>query len=267
MNVLVAGKNGSLLDTMIFVHIDEKNKEIKMISIPRDLFYNGRKINIFASLYGLSELKKVISALSGYKLDKYIVIDMYAFIDVVDLIGGIDVHLYKALIDPTYKTIDNGVEGTLHYEPGDYHLGGREALRVARSRHTSSDFDRASRQQLILKALQIKAKNLGFGDADTIYAIIKSVLAKTETDISLDEAIAYYFRYQNYKIVSTAVISSGNILYVPPYVTAENCQAMMEKAATNWNEPIPDCGNNAYTLLPKDDNWDVIKWFFYGEFH
>jgi len=252
---------------MIFVHIDEKKQEIRMVSIPRDLFYNGRKINAFAAMYGMAEMKKVISQISGYKLDKFIVIDMYAFIDVVDLIGGVDVHLNKALIDPTYKTIDNGVEGTLHYEPGDYHLGGKEALRVARSRHTSSDFDRAARQQIILEALQSKARNMGFGDADTIYEIIKVVLAKTETDISFDEAVAYYFRYQNYTIVSNAVISSGNVLYVPPYVTAEDCQAMVYNAEVN-GLPYPDCGgaNHAYTLLPKDDDWDVIKWFFQKEF-
>ena len=80
------------IDTMIFAHIDEKKRQIRMVSIPRDLFYNGRKINAFAFSYGLPELKNVISKITGYKLDKYILIDMYAFIDVVDLVGGIDVH-------------------------------------------------------------------------------------------------------------------------------------------------------------------------------
>ncbi|MFA6917518.1 MAG: LCP family protein [Candidatus Gracilibacteria bacterium] len=267
-NILIAGKSGSLLDTMIFVHIEEKNRRIKMVSIPRDLFYNGRKINAFASMYGLAELKKVLSEISGYKIDKYIVIEMYAFMDVVDLVGGVDVHLDKPLIDPTYKTIDNGVEGTLHYEPGDYHFGGKEALRVARSRHTSSDFDRAARQQLILKALQTKARNLGVGDTDTLYEIVKTVLARTETDISPDEAIAYFFRYQNYEIASNAVISSGNVLYVPPYISEENCQVVIASAVSK-GESVPSCGaeNHAYTLLPKDDNWDAIKWFFSQQFN
>jgi LCP family protein required for cell wall assembly len=253
---------------MIFVHIEEKNKKIKMVSIPRDLFYNGRKINAFAGMYGLPELKKTLSEISGYKLDKYIVLEMFAFIDVVDLIGGIDVHLSKALVDPTYVVIDNGVKGTLNYAPGDYHLGGKEALRIARSRHTSSDFARAERQQLILKALQTKAKNLGFSDTTTIYEIIKTVLARTETDISLDEAVAYFFKYQNYEIVSNAVISSGNILYTPPYIEEGNCNSMIA-AATKAGTPIPDCSNanHAYTLVPKDDNWDLIKWFFQGQFN
>jgi len=49
-NVLIAGKNGDLTDTLIFVHLDESTKEIKMISIPRDLFYKGRKINAYSYL-------------------------------------------------------------------------------------------------------------------------------------------------------------------------------------------------------------------------
>jgi len=238
-----------------------------MISIPRDLFYNGRKINAFAMMYGLPELKKVLSEITGYKIDKYIVVEMYAFIDVVNLIGGIDLHLDKPLIDPTYVVVDNGVKGTLHYESGDYHLGGVEALRIARSRHTSSDFARAERQQLILKALQKKAKDLSLSDTGTIYEIIKTVLSRTSSDINLEEAVSYFFKYQNYKIVSNAVISTANILYSPPYISKSSCNSMIYSGKKSGS-PIPDCenANHAYTLLPKDDNWDLIKWFFRDQF-
>ncbi len=195
--------------------------------------------------------------------DSFDIVDMYAFIDVIDLLGGIDITLEEAVIDPSYKTIDNGVAGTLHYEPGDYHLGGKEALRLARSRKTSSDFVRAERQQLILEALQNKAKNFGFGDADTIWEIGKTVLSKTETDISIDEAISYYFRYQNFEIASNDVMSSGNILYVPPYITKENCAVLSTDAGGTHS-----CqgGNQAYTLIPRNNDWNIIKWFFREKF-
>lgn len=266
-NVLIAGDHSGLVDTMIFMHIDEKNREIKMISIPRDLFYNGRKINAFAQSYGMPELKKVLSEMTGYELDKYVKIDMYAFIEVIDLVGGVDVHLDQPVIDPTYRVVDNGKEGTLRYEPGDYHLGGKEALRLARSRHTSSDFARAERQQKIIESLQTKAQNFGFGDLDTIYQIAKTVLSKTDTDIGLDEAIAFYFKYQNYKIVSNDVMSSGNVLHVPPYITQENCDQQMALAAAS-GEADPGCANqnHAYTLLPLNNDWNVIKWFFKEKF-
>lgn len=261
LNLLLAGERDGLLDTMIFVHIDEQNRQIKMISIPRDLFYNGRKINAFAEFYGMPELSKALSDMTGYKLDKYIKINMYSFVDVIDLVGGVDVHLDTAVIDPTYKVVDNGKEGTLHYEPGDYHLGGVQALRLARSRHTTSDFARAERQQKIIEALQKKAQNFGFGDLDTIYQIAKTVLSKTETDIDLDEAIAYYFKYQNYKIVSNDVMSSANVLYEPPYVTQEDCDAQVA-----IGDKSCETQNHEYTLLPTNDDWNLIKWFFKEKF-
>jgi polyisoprenyl-teichoic acid--peptidoglycan teichoic acid transferase len=270
-NILIAGKHGSLIDTMIFVHLDETERTIDMISIPRDLYYNGRKINHYVSSYGMEEFKRVLGDITGYELDKFILIDMYAFIDVVDLIGGIDLYLDQAVIDPTYKTLDDGVWGTLHYEPGAYHMNGREALRLARTRHTSSDFARSERQQTILAAIQKKARSFGFGDAGTLYDIVKTVLKKTETDISVSEAIQYYFRYQSFEMKSAHVISSGNILYVPEYVSTKQCGEMI----TEWEEAggadgaaeageRPDCENtlNAYTLLPRDNNWKLIKWYF-----
>lgn len=266
-NVLIAGKHGSLVDTMIFAHIDEKRSDVRMISIPRDLFYNGRKINSFAFYYGMPELVKVLSEITGYKLDKYILIDMYAFIDVIDLIGGVDITLKEAVVDPNYRTVDNGIVGTLHYEPGDYHLGGKEALRLARSRKTSSDFKRAERQQMIIESIQDKARNFGFGDADTIYEIAKTVINKTETDIEVDEAIAYYFQYQNFDIVSNDVMSSGNVLYVPPYITKENCAKLITEAeSAGVGKPGCENENQAYTLLPRKDNWNIIKWFFREKF-
>ena len=266
-NILIAGKHGNLIDTMIFAHINEDTRKVRMISIPRDLYYKGRKINSYAYYYGMPELKKVLSNLSGYELDKYILIDMYAFIDVIDLIGGVDLTLEHSVIDPTYRTVDNGIVSTLHYEPGSYHLSGVQALRLARTRHTSSDFARAERQQMILESIQEKARNFGFGDADTIYEITKSVLAQTETDINVDEAIQYFFRYQNYDIESNNVMSSGNVLYVPPYITTGNCDALIA-AAEAAGEENPGCKNenHAYTLLPRNNNWNVVKWYFKENF-
>ncbi|MBI2634730.1 LCP family protein [Candidatus Peregrinibacteria bacterium] len=267
LNILVTGKQGMNVDTMILAHLDDKRRSISMVSIPRDLMYNGRKINSLAYYYGMPELKKAVTKISGYNVDKYILIDMYAFIDVVDLIGGVDIHLTAPLVDPSYKVVDNGIASTLHYDEGDHHLGGVQALRVARSRKTTSDFSRAERQQEILAAIQDKARNFGFGDADTIYQIVKTVLNKTETDISLDEALAFFFRYQNYDIDSMSVMHSANVLFVPPYVTTENCAAMLASAAAA-GEPKPDCEgqNHAYTLLPRDNNWNLIKWFFKEHF-
>jgi len=285
---LVAGKNGSLTDTMIFANVNPEKRLITMVSIPRDLYYNGRKINSVYALYGMEELKRALSFVTGYQIDKFILIDMYAFIEVIDLIGGIDVHLDQPVIDPTYKTFDGGKWGTLYYRAGDHHLSGKQALRLARTRHTSSDFARAERQQMIIQALQEKARNFGFGDADSLTRIAQQVLSKVETDVSLAEGISYYFRYQNFSVSRGHVLSSGNVLeskYTGDLKKAElNCSKSAQSktsgsktttaasaassAAGNQNpqapkDPCEDIDRGAYILEPRNGNWNSVRWYFH----
>jgi len=276
LNVLVAGKNGSLVDTMIFANINSETRKITMVSIPRDLYYNGRKINSIYALYGMDELKRTLSTITGYQVDKYILVDMYAFIDVIDIIGGVDVHLDQPVIDPTYKVNDNGQWSTLYYRAGDHHLSGKQALRLARTRHTTSDFARAERQQMIIAAIQKKAREFGLGDAGTLKEIAEKVLQKTETDISFADAISYYFRYQNFEIDRGNVLSSGNVLYskyTGELKKEENsCPSAGALAALDREDPanaavIKKCSDiekGQYILLPRNDSWNTVKWYFKG---
>lgn len=264
MNILIAGKNGSLVDTMIFANINPETRKVTLVSIPRDLYYNGRKINSIYTFYGMEELKRALSFVTGYQVDKYILIDMYAFIEVIDMIGGIDVHLDDPVIDPTYKTFDNGQWSTLYYRAGDYHLSGKQALRLARTRHTSSDFARAERQQMILAALQQKARNFGFGDAAGLTKLAENVLAKVETDVSLAEALSYYFRYQKFDISRGHVLSSGNVLE-SKYTgdskrAANNCG---NPSGTQQQATCASIDKGAYILEPRNGNWNSVRWFFH----
>jgi LCP family protein required for cell wall assembly len=273
MNILVAGKHGSLVDTMIFANINPVTRKITLVSIPRDLYYNNRKINSYYALYGMDELKRILSKITGYQIDKYILIDMYAFIDVIDLIGGVDVHLDSPVIDPTYRTLDNGQWSTLYYRAGDHHLSGKQALRLARTRHTSSDFARAERQQLILKSIQKKARQFGFGDASKLTEIAKTILGKTETDINLADALPAYFRYQGFEIESGNVLSSGNVLQSK--MTGEEkiaaCLAKVSKIKVEESSPEEIAkkkqacqgDKGAYILIPANNNWNTVRWYFH----
>jgi anionic cell wall polymer biosynthesis LytR-Cps2A-Psr (LCP) family protein len=213
----------------------------------------------------MDELKRALSFVTGYKVDKYVLIDMYAFIDVIDMIGGIDVHLDQPVIDPTYKTFDAGQWSTLYYRAGDHHLSGKQALRLARTRHTSSDFARAERQQMILEALQKKAQKFGFGDAAGLTKMMENVIGKTETDINLADAISYYFRYQNFSVSRGHVLSSGNVLeskYTGDIKKAENdCGKtdITEEKKTECEKIL----KGEYILLPRNDDWNSVRWFFH----
>ena len=257
---------------MMFANIDSTKRKITLISIPRDLYYNSRKLNAVCEFFGIEELKRTISNLTGYKVDKYVMIDMYAFIDVIDMIGGVDVHLDQPVIDPTYKVFDGGQWSTLYYKAGDYHLSGKQALRLARTRHTSSDFARADRQQMIIQSLQKKAKSFGFGDASKLNEIGKYVLSKIETDISLTDALSFYFRYQNFDIDKGNVISSGNILdskYTGDITKAESgcaskpSKTVIKNGQTQQQDACAGIDKGQFILVPKNNNWNILRWYFH----
>lgn len=265
ITILVAGKHGSLVDTMMIVRLADG--KISVVSVPRDLYWNGRKINSVYAFYGMEELVRVLSQLSGYQIDHYALIDMYAFIEVVDLIGCLDVTLEQTLIDPTYRTEDNGVWGTLYYPAGTHHLCGKQALRVARSRYTSSDFSRAERQHLILEALKNKARDIGLRDADKLKGLAETTLEYVETDLNAAQVMAYYFRFKDFEMNRGYVLTSGNVL--ESTYTGERNGTATPTCTTNEETGEETCtaGNKgAYILLPRNGNWNNIKWYFQQAF-
>jgi LCP family protein required for cell wall assembly len=176
INVLVLGIGGqgheapNLSDTILVMSIDPKTKDASMLSIPRDLYVKipatGKyrtqysKINS-ANAYGGPELaEKVISNIVGVPIHYYILIDFSGFKKAIDAVGGIDINVPEAINDPSFPC-DNG-RGYCGFrmKAGLQHMNGTVALRYARSRHTTSDFDRAARQQLIIAALKKKATEL-----------------------------------------------------------------------------------------------------------
>ena len=257
------GKNGANVDTMIFANIDSVTREVTLISIPRDLYVNNRKINSVYANYGIYEQVRWVEEIVGYKIHRFVLIDMYAFRDVIDLMGGVDVTLNDDLIDPHYKTCDDNGENcsTLYYEAGIHHLNGTEALRIARSRYTTSDYSRAARQQLILGGIQDKARDLGFGDADTLLSLITTTLNSTETNITIDEAVRYYFRYQGFSLNAGYVLSTANVLSTVK-VPVNYLTSLVIESCLDDNLPYTCEETYAlYTLQPKDDNWNAIKWW------
>lgn len=269
LNFLIAGKNGGLVDTMIYAHVDTSKQRVTLLSIPRDLYVNNRKINAVYRFFGINELKRQLGNITGYTIDKYILIDMYAFIDVIDILGGVDVTLDTALVDPSYKVYDEGTWSTLYYKPGEYHLNGRQALRLARSRHYSSDFERAKRQQLLLDALKEKALSLGVGEADKILSSIKVVLDRTETDITPQDALAYFFRFKNFDIRKGNVLSTANVLSSSRKneeaikLQLEECNSISaQEEKVKCLEAAKKLDPGEYLLEPEGGNWQLIKWFF-----
>jgi LCP family protein required for cell wall assembly len=151
-------------DTILLLRADPTHRRLAILSIPRDLWVSipgnsEARINS-AHVYGELEapgrgparVAATIEQNFGISVHHTLRLDFDAFRDVIDAAGGIDITVETPVIDDAYPTDDYGTM-RIEIPAGQQHMDGETALQYARSRHGSSDFDRAARQQQILTAL------------------------------------------------------------------------------------------------------------------
>jgi polyisoprenyl-teichoic acid--peptidoglycan teichoic acid transferase len=158
-------------DTMILATLDPKSKTAGMLSIPRDLYVpipmpgvGDNRINtanFFGDSYkypggGPALAKKTVEYNLGEPVHFYVLVDFNGFRKIVDTLGGIDIDVPAPIDDNEYPTENYGIK-SIHIPAGHVHMDGELALEYARSRHTTSDFDRSRRQMQIILAIRDKA--------------------------------------------------------------------------------------------------------------
>jgi len=163
-------------DTMILGTIDPESKTAGMLSIPRDLWvpvpgYDENRINS-ANFIGDRDKYpgggpalaiKTVEYNFGVPVHYYVLVDFDGFEKIIDTIGGIDVNVERSLHDEQYPdpSPDNPNRvRTVHFEAGLQHMDGKAALEYARSRKSTSDFDRSHRQMQIILAVREQALRL-----------------------------------------------------------------------------------------------------------
>jgi len=162
-------------DTMIVFSVDPISKTISMLSLPRDLWvtlpgYNmDERINA-AHVYGEqfrypgggpTFAMKTVQYNLGIPVHYFVRLDFNGFVKIIDAIGGIDVDVPRDIVDNAYPTPDYGTT-RLYIKAGRQHMDGDLALKYARTRHDSSDIDRARRQQQVILAGRDKVLSLNF---------------------------------------------------------------------------------------------------------
>lgn len=233
-DVLLLGTNGAHTDTIMVASVNEKEKKVSLFSIPRDLYVNGRRINAYYTYYGVDQLARMVQSVTGLQMDKYAQVDLNGFIEVVDIVGGVDIMVEESIYDGSYPNSKGGYD-PYQIEAGQHHMNGTEALKYARSRKSTSDFDRAARQQGIVDALTKKVLELDGGmDMKELTELFQAGLTYTTTDVSLLDALSYFYDYSSYDIEFGLVLSTENYLY-----------SMINESG-------------AYILLPNTGNFEAI---------
>jgi LCP family protein required for cell wall assembly len=178
-----------------------------ILSVPRDLQLtipgHGQDrintANVYGSLQGDPDggpalLETTIEANFSIPIDGYLMVDFRAFEQIVDTLGGIEVEVPTRLHDTRYpdpKPEDPYAYKTIHFEPGLQHMDGSQALEYARSRMSTSDFDRAKRQQLVLLAIREKA--LSPSAIPRWPRLVAVAMDSIRTDFEMDELLALAF--------------------------------------------------------------------------
>ena len=104
---------------------------------------------------GIEATKDAAEGILGIQIPYYVLIDMKGFADVIDALGGVDITVQERLPKggPAYdgQPVDDWAFGWI--EPGAQHMDGDTAQWYARSRYTTSDFDRMRRQRELQEAI------------------------------------------------------------------------------------------------------------------
>lgn len=172
-------KNGqtaekSRTDAMILSTFNADKEQIRMLSIPRDTISYIPKVGYYdkithAHAYGgPTASMDSVEATLDLPVDYYVRINMEAFVDAVDELGGIKYDVPYNINEP--NTNDTG---KIKVKKGYQNLNGDEALAVARTRHQDSDLKRGQRQMDLIKKLFAKAQKAdSFNKLDDVVEIV-----------------------------------------------------------------------------------------------
>ena len=189
---------GGNTDTMMVGRIDTENHTIDVVSLPRDTLVNVswsvKKINTLYSAdinsggNGIDGLLDGLKDILGFGIDCYAVVDLEAFVELVDAIGGVDYNVPVSMnyYDPTQDLYIN-------IPAGEQHLTGEEALKVVRFRsgYASADIGRIGTQQDFLKS--VASQMLTLGNIPNLPTFIDIFEEYVETNMSTAN-LAYFAR-------------------------------------------------------------------------
>lgn len=250
VNILVLGIPGgnhdgpTLSDSITVMNYDTQRNIVKSVGVPRDV-WSGTLRDKINSAYAYGEAKKVggglilakaeVGSIIGEPVQYAVVINFNEFVNLIDILGGVDVQVEKSFIDtefPIEGKENDECEGdkefrcrykTVSFTKGLAHMNGETALTFVRSRHAQgdegSDFSRNKRQQLVMEAIKERVAKLVLSfNLSTLEKLYNGVNTLIKRDIS-NQQLAYLLRnmvlHRNFKQSATAL--PEELFKVPSY--------------------------------------------------
>lgn len=216
----------SRTDTIMVVSINKEEKTIAITSFLRDIYisipdFGYHRLNTANVVGGPAKLIDTLEKNFGIAIDNYAFVNFYSFIDVINVLGGVDIEL----TDPEVLYINHWVhDGELqvpyesrilleYREDGQYHLDGMQALAYCRQRNLGADPGRAERQRNMMSLLWEKTQDMNIA---TLTELADAVLPHITTDLAPATCLSLLssvIAYRDFDIVSQQIPADGTFDY------------------------------------------------------
>ncbi len=191
------GESRARSDAMILCTINTKNNTLVLTSFMRDMYvqipgYQDNRINASYFFGGMTLLDATLEKNFGIHVDGNVEVDFTGFMDIIDLLGGVEIELTEA--EASYLNrrgnwdVTEGDNWSL--SAGKNHLNGSQALAYSRIRAVGGDgdFGRTNRQRIVLNALMQQAKDMSILELNDL---LTQILPLLTTDMSNSEILNY----------------------------------------------------------------------------
>ncbi len=173
-------------DTIMIARFDTNDYSLNVVSIPRDTLVNVswsvKKINTLYNFMGRESFLQGFADVLGFQPDFYGIINLNAFIDLINAIGGVDYYVPQ---DMDYD--DPAQDLYIHFTEGWTHMYGQEAMEYMRFRqgYDEQDIGRIHAQQSFLSTT---AKQLLDNvDSVPITTLVNIFMTDVRTSLNMGE--------------------------------------------------------------------------------
>ena len=183
-------------DAMILCTVNKEKRTITLTSFMRDMYvkipgYKNNKINASYAAGGMSLLNSTLKENFGVQVDGNVEVDFDGFMELVDIMGGVDITLTKAEADCLNRRGNWDVEENQHWQlqEGLNRLNGSQALAYSRIRYIGNgDYQRTERQRTVLTELFRQLQNMSLGQANQL---LNTAVELISTDMTNQEIFGY----------------------------------------------------------------------------
>lgn len=226
INILLAAVGGeghqgeNLADTIILASFRPQEKDIALLSIPRDLYVKIPGTELYARINnvhaygenqrkgeGLKLLREKVTEVTGQPVHYVARVDFQAFKRIVEQIGGVDIAIHNSFYDFWHK---------ISFPAGTEHMSGERALAYVRARYIEGseggDFKRAERTQQVALAIRKKIFSVQTAvDLRALAGVLDALRDHVATNFTLGELrrLAELTRDIPDDRFRTAVLTSG----------------------------------------------------------